>query len=483
MNRRPRLVSAAAGALALALAAGCTHQTLTQIPAPTSTSSPTGATGPGADGIGDSYFPNAGNGGYDVGNYDLDVTYEPASKQLTGIATITATAVATLTSFDLDFTGLKTDSVTVDGTNASTDTAHQGKLVVTPAQPIPTGTAFTTVVRYGGQPQGFNDPQLGGEGFLTTADGAFAVGEPDVAASWFPVNDHPRDKATYTIKITAPSGLAALSNGVLQSKVDSSRAGFTTWTWRESSPMASYLATAVIGTYRVHESTHDGLPVVTAVHTSLSTDIDDELARTPEVIDFLETQFGPYPFDAMGGIAINDSRVRYALENQTRPVYAAGFFSPGRDSSWVLAHELAHQWYGDSVSVHDWSEIWLNEGFATYAEWLWEEHLGESSPQQTFDRIYDTADDQLWTVPPGAPGKDDLFGESVYTRGGLTLQALRVTVGDDAFFRILRQWASSKKDGSATTAEFIALAEQVSGKQLHQLFQDWLYGSKRPARP
>jgi aminopeptidase N len=434
--------------------------------------------------LGDRYFPKAGNGGYDVGNYDLDVTYDPATKELTGVATLTATATANLTRFNLDFTGLTTRSVTIDGTPATFEQGTDGEFVVTPPANIAAGTTFTTVVSYGGVPAGFSDPALGASGFLTTADGAIAIGEPEVASTWFPVNDHPRDKATYTIKVSAPTALAALSTGVLQTKQASSRAGFTTWTWRTSAPMAPYLATVVIGTYRVQESTHDGRPVVLAVHTSLSTAIDTELAKTPAVIDFLASKFGPYPFDALGGIAINDPRVGYALENQTRPIYSDEWFAPGRDSDDVIAHELAHQWFGDSVSVNEWNEIWLNEGFATYASWLWEDHQGEVTPQQQFDQLYSNTPSGSWSVPTGAPGRDLMFNRfGVYFRGAMTMHALRVTVGDADFFKILQDWAVQKRNGTATTTEFIALAEQISGEQLDQLFNDWLYGDTRPPRP
>jgi aminopeptidase N len=430
----------------------------------------------------DTYYPRAGNGGYDVGDYALDITYDPQTKELTGIATITATATANLSSFNLDFTGLDTESVTVNGGSAQADQLYEeGELVVTPEAPIEAGTQFTTVVSYGGRPRGYADPALGTTGFLTTGDGAIAIGEPEVAATWFPVNDHPRDKATYTIAISAPSNLQALSNGILESKQDASRAGYTTWTWRVNSPMAPYLATMVVGNYRVQEGTHDGMPVVLAVHSSLSRDVDEELGRSAEVLDYLETVFGPYPFDALGGIVINEPRVSFALENQTRPIYSDGFFDPGGDASWVIAHELAHQWYGNSVSVADWSEIWLNEGFATYAEWLWDEHRGNATAQESFDLYYERSG--FWGDPPGAPGKEGLFGSSVYIRGGLTLHALRVTVGDEDFFTILRQWAERKKDSTATTAEFIALAEELSGENLDQLFEDWLYDDERPPRP
>jgi aminopeptidase N len=219
------------------------------------------------------------------------------------------------------------------------------------------------------------------------------------------------------------------------------------------------------------------------VQTSLPNTVDDVLARTPEIVDYLETVFGPYPFDALGGIVVSDHRIGFALENQTRPIYPGGVFLRGGDPTWLLAHELAHQWFGDSVSVHDWSEIWLNEGFATYAEWLWDEHRGIRSAQDTFDAIYDRAPSSLWRVPPAAPGKDELFGESVYARGGMALHALRMTVGDDAFFRILREWAARNKDATATTAEFVALAGTISGAQLDRLFQEWLYGTERPPHP
>jgi aminopeptidase N len=445
---------------------------------------------PGAPGLCDSYFPQAGNGGYDVADYHLDLTYDPATQTLRGSATITATATANLSRFNLDFVGPDIESVQVDGQPADID-QHDGELVVTPASPIPAGTSFTTVVRYAGRPRGYPEPTDASTGFLVTDDGAIALGQPQSAAAWFPVNDHPRDKATYTIAITVPSDLVALSNGVLESTTDSAQAGYTTWTWRESSPMAPYLATMVVGDYRVHESTHDGRPVVLGVHASLPPSVDAQLARTTEVVDYLQTVFGPYPFDALGGIVV-DVTLGYALETQARPVYGPSFFRTpvAEDPSWVIAHELAHQWFGNSVAIHDWREIWLNEGFATYAEWLWNEHTGSpagAAPtvEGMFDLWYGLFDDDspFWEVTPGDPGKQHLFDQAVYIRGAMTLHALRRTVGDDAFFRILSEWASRKRNSTATTAEFIALAEEIAGRQLDQLFQDWLYTPRRPPRP
>jgi aminopeptidase N len=258
----------------------------------------------------------------------------------------------------------------------------------------------------------------------------------------------------------------------------------TTWHWAERQPMASYLAMVAIGDYRVRTSTHNGLPVVTAVDASLPTFIDAVVARTPEIIDFLATQFGPYPFDAEGGIVQSDPAVRSALENQSRPVYSAGFFQAGASAvanTSVLAHELAHQWFGDSVTVADWSDLWLNEGFATYAQWLWLQHSGGMSPKATFDALY-----RGRSFPVGAPAvrtPATEFDDAVYDRGAATLEALRISVGDAMFFRIIQAWAAQRKYGNGSTAQFIGLAESMSGKALGPMFTAWLYTPGRPPYP
>ncbi len=442
---------------------------------------------PGDAGAGDPYYPTYGNGGYDVASYRLVLRYDPPGNQLTARATITATATADLSRFNLDYAGPTIQSVTVDG--AAARSVRDGKeLVVTPGRGLASGSRFTVEIAYGGQPGPITD----NGGFLASAGrpgdgsaaGAVAVGEPESASAWFPVDDHPSDKATYAIEVTVPDGYAAISNGVLAGRRNSG--GWTTWSWAEHSPMASYLVTLAIGRYRVSTAEHAGKPVVTAVAATLPAGgaADRAMARTTEISDFLATRFGPYPADAYGGIVVDDERVAYALETQSRPVYGPAFFrDSGGDQSWVVAHELAHQWYGDSVSVRRWQDVWLNEGFASYAEWLWAEHQGERSVRQAFEDEYRRAGDEIWQVAPGDPGVAKLFGSSVYKRGAMTLQALRLAVGDDTFFRILRTWAVEKRDGNATTAEFIAFCEHASGKDLGPLFDAWLFQRSRPALP
>ncbi|WP_165823198.1 M1 family metallopeptidase [Micromonospora globispora] len=468
-----------AGALLLA---GCDSAQPDRVAPPLGQPSPAPSRtfAPGAAGVGDAYFPSYGNGGYDVAHYTVQVRYDPAKDRLSGTTTVRATATTNLSAFNLDLAGLTVRSVTVDGVQAGY--ARTGnELVITPATGLTSGNGFLAEIRYDGEPAALKNEELGEGGWLDTADGAIALGQPESASTWFPVNDHPSDKATYDIEVTVPAGLAAVSNGVPKGR--STRGGWATWKWSEGSPMASYLSTVVIGRFRLTTGEHKGRPVFSAVSSSLSKGAADRsVRRTVEVADYLESVFGPYPFDAYGGVIVADDRIRYALETQTRPVYSAGFFRQG-DNTGVVAHELAHQWFGNSVALEKWQDIWLNEGLATYAEWLWAEHTGRSTVQRTFDLQYATASDRVWRVPPGRPGVRNLFGESVYQRGGMAVHALRVAVGDAAFFAILRTWAEEKKDSNGTTADFIAVAERVSGKKLGKLFDAWLYGTERPAEP
>ncbi|RLP92930.1 M1 family peptidase [Micromonospora sp. BL4] len=434
---------------------------------------------PGAVDAGDPYVPGRGNGGYDVTHYGLDVRYDPATDRLTGRATITATATQDLSRFNLDLAGLDVGAVTVGGAPAE-HRRDDGELTVTPHDGLPRGRPFTAVVEYAGVPTASTDGELGSGGFLHTADGAVALGQPDSAATWFPVNDHPSDKAGYDLAVTVPDGLSALSNGVPGPKT--SRDGWTTWTWSEKAPMASYLTTLVIGDYRVVSGSHAGRPMVTAVAASLPATggAAGSLARTGEIADFLATRFGPYPFDSYGGIVVADDRIGYALETQSRPVYGPAFFADDRPNLGVVAHELAHQWFGDSVSLSRWGDIWLNEGFASYAEWLWEEHDGGRTAQRNFELQYAATD---WSQPSVEPGRERMFGTAVYKRGALAVHALRRTVGDDTFFRILRTWTDERAAGNATTSDFVALAERVANRQLRPLFDAWLVGGAAPTLP
>jgi aminopeptidase N len=440
---------------------------------------------PGAAGLGDTYFPTYGNGGYDVRHYDLNVRYQPSTDVLTGRAVILARATQNLSRFNLDFVGLTVDGIWVNGRRATYARAGQ-ELMITPHRGLPRGRAFTVVVAYHGVPQTLSIPSFGIEaGFMHTDDGAVVAGQPEVAATWFPVNDHPLDKATYSFAVTVPAGLEAISNGIpLGSRT---RGGWTTWRWFEPTPMISYLATATMGDFRLSITRHDGRPMVIAIDSALPPGLaDDALARTGEITDFLETKFGPYPFTSNGGIVDAHPRLRFALENQTRTVYSRFFFDEGTttDETYVVAHEIAHQWFGDSVSVQNWDDIWLNEGFATYAEFLWSEYLGEGTPQQIFDALYaQPLTAPFWAPPPGDPGVDELFDDSVYVRGGMTLHALRMTVGDADFWRIVRAWYARNRNGHGSTAEFVALAERISGEQLDALFNAWLFTATKPPYP
>ena len=205
------------------------------------------------------------------------------------------------------------------------------------------------------------------------------------------------------------------------------------------------------------------------------------IERTAEIVDWESGIFGPYPFEAQGGVAAPIDGIGFALETQTRPVYGPGFWRRG-SNAYVIVHENAHQWFGDSVSVADWSDIWLNEGFASYAEWLWSEEQGEGTAQELFDFTYASypADSDFWQVLPGDPGAGDIFADAVYDRGAMALHQIRLAVGDEAFFRILPAWTAEHRYGNGTIAQFQALAERISGRDLDAVFTTWLFTAGRP---
>ncbi|MGI8612848.1 MAG: M1 family metallopeptidase [Nocardioidaceae bacterium] len=426
---------------------------------------------PGGAASGDSLFPLAGNGGYGVRHYDLALSYRPSSDVLQGTARLRIRTNTGLSRFNLDLQGLRVSRVSVDGRSAKwSRSGHE--LVVRPVAPLPARTGHDVVVRYSGVPHTHIDPDGSEDGWVPTDDGAVAVNEPVGAMTWFPVNNTPRDKATYRIAITAPARLTGVSNGNLVRRTRHGRTA--TWVWRERDAMASYLSTVAIGHFDVIRSRVDGVPLRSFVDPQVKGGARTA-RKVASVLRVWDRRFGPYPFSS-SGVIIDRADFGYALEVQTRPVF------PFNPDQLTLVHELAHQWYGDSVTLKDWSDIWLHEGFATYAEWLWQARRHPGAPHRHFDRLYRTpADSSLWSPPPAVPGTGEhLFGSPVYTRGAMALQALRERIGGRHFFTVLRRWAAEYRQGSGTTAELQQLAEHVSGRRLDHLFHAWLYHDGKP---
>lgn len=486
---RHRAARIAAGAVALSLVGVGVLAT-----------APAQAAEAGGQGTADSLFPNVGNTGYDVQHYDIDLAYDHATKAIAATTEITATASVELSSFSLDLEGLTVASVTVDGVAATfsriadlPSTTH--KLIVTPATPV-TGT-FTTVVEYSGVPTRHTDPDGSYEGWVATADGATAVSEPVGAMTWFPSNNTPLDKATFDFSFTIPTTIttstgtgpaAAVSNGELVSRTANGD-DTTTWVWQQHEQMTTYLSLASIGKYDVHESTIT-LPSGRTIPewSFIDSDLSDarkttSLASRAEigpVLGWLETAYGPYPGNSTG-IVVDNVGVGYALETQDR-----SFFDRSA-SRGTLIHELVHQWFGDAVTLSDWSDIWLNEGPAEHIGSQVEAALYGSDATEAvwYSAWNDTAaDDAAWTTPvAGFDNPAELFGFQAYSRSAMALEALRLTIGDDQFDEIFAQWYLRLNGGDGSTADFIALSEEISGLDLEAFFRDWLFDLDKPAWP
>jgi len=542
----------------------------------------------GAESLGDPLFPYLGNGGYDALHYTLDLSADVPQNTIQGTVTMEARATEALRRFDLDFVGFQISTVTLDGTPAAYD-RRGTKLIITPFAPLAKGDTFTVGVTYSGTPHGTNVVNIPGlSGWSSYGSGTFVASEPAGAEAWFPVNDHPLDKATYTFRITVADPYVVAANGVLTQTID--HGDTSTYVWEMRQPMASYLATVNIDRYVLKTSQGPGgLLIRDYFPPGVADKGVKEFGRTAEMIAFFSGTFGPYPFDTYGVVVANVS-LPFALETQTLTLFGRNWVTGTGRAEQAVAHELAHQWYGDSVSLASWNDIWLNEWFATYASWLWFEHSqgpasldtlvrqtyqsiasdtraytmtitrqelldllakltldqatvspeaaaqvvhllvndpaledqvrvsvaghpgGRITGQEIitfveslpFDRV-DLKGEQVHTlitllglahllkeearfpesryVPPGNPTARDLFNPGVYQRGALTLHALRLKVGDEAFFKTLRTYYNRYQYGNATTEDFIAVAEEVSGQDLGDFFDAWLHDPIMPDIP
>jgi aminopeptidase N len=428
----------------------------------------------GGDGVGDPFYPHMGNTGYDSLHYTIDLNVDVKKNFIEGKSNLEAQATENLSTFNLDFHGLNISNVTVNGSRADFKRVAD-ELVITPAEALSQGQTFSVVVAYSGVPDPVMDASApgGGIGWISDQTTIFVVSEPSGAMNWYPVNNHPTDKATYTFEITVPEPYVVAANGLMKSETDN---GDTkTYLWEATTPMASYLATVNIGMFQVvTQEGPNGLPIRNYFPAENLAEATAVTQKTSDMIAYYSDTFGPYPFEAYGIVVIPQD-IGFALEDQTLSIFGQDMLD-----ELVVAHELSHQWFGDSIALKSWEDIWLNEGFATYAEALWVEHdEGKKAADQYMRDIYDqiTAYDMS---APGTPLVEELFGASVYYRGGWVLHALRSKVGDEEFFKILHEYYERYAGKNASTEDFIAVAGEISGMDLKGFFDDWLFGDHIP---
>ncbi len=427
----------------------------------------------GAVGAGDPYYPTQGNGGYDVRGYDIDISYDPSRKHLDGDTTITATTTQRLSRFNLDLRGFDVESVTVNGDKATFARKRAHELVVTPAEPVGDGEDLVTRVRYSGTPTSTEEEELATVGWLTTSSGgSYALGEPHSASFWYPVNETPRDKATFRLSARVPKGWVAVSIGKQTSQ--RTKGGWTTYTWEDTNPAASYVTTVAIDKFTIERSRlDDGTPVLSAYAPGQENKRQLD-ARIDAVIRFLSGKFGPYPQDVAGGIYMSDS-ISFALETQGRPTYA----------SWAdldtVVHEYAHQWFGNSVTIESWSDMCLNECFASYSEWLWAEAKhGTDLDKYYRDKADELAgDDSFWEDKLHKMGAGHEF-DGMYGKSKLAMHALRRKIGDDVFDQVLREWPQEHQHSNASWPEFERFVSERADVELDEFFDVWFRGDEIP---
>ena len=432
------------------------------------------ATDAEAAGIGDPYFPLDGNAGINVLSYAVHDRYHFSSGRLSGQTVVTLRTTQRLESFDLDFM-LPVSRVRLSTGPAAFSRPEHHELRISPGRPLRKHTRVRVTVTYAGNPEHFS---YAGESNWV-AEGTHeveAVNEPHMAPWWFPSNDHPLDKARMDVRVTVPHDKQVVSNGRLLGV--RRQGGLATYHWGGAGPMATYLAFFVAGRFETRSGTARHLPYYLAVSRDLPRGTRRSamrgLEQTPDIVHWLQRQLGPYPFARTGGV-VTSLDPGFSLENQTRPVYPREVFTE------LMVHELAHQWFGDSVSVHHWRDVWLNEGFATYMEHRWIEAHGGETTSRWLRNTYDSSDTSPWGLVVADPGARHLFDWRVYQRGGMTLAALRKVIGKGTFADLLRQWTARHRHGHGTTDSFEALAEQVSRQDLTAFFDAWVRQADQPA--
>lgn len=440
--------------------------------------------GRGNDGVGDSYFPGQGGQGFDVSNYDINLTYD--GRLLRGSTTVEAATTEKLDAIHLDLQ-LPVSEVKVNGEPAEFKVRGADDLMITPKRDIPSGQAFTTTVTYAGDPASA-DREPTEQPWWDGANTVTAVGEPYVASWWFPANDHPRDPAHMNVRLTVPAGVEAITVGKLINRDEGTSRETDSWHWQTDKPLVTYTSFLTIGQYEIQTgTTQEGMteprPYLYAVSEEIErTEREKAFAAmrtTPKWVAELEKIYGPYPFDEIGGVVPPHDLWFGGMETQARPVYGRQSILNPDFADRLIIHEMAHMWFGDTVHLQSWSDLFLNEGYASHAEWLVFEQTRDKSANEQLTRRANQMPPEFWQTTLDDPGANSLF-DTVYIRGPMALQALRNVMGEDEFQEFSAEWAT--RVGPHSIQQWFDAAKAATDKDLQPWYDAWMSGTTMPPK-
>jgi len=438
--------------------------------------------------IGDRLFPYVGNTGYDVGSYEVSYDYDPDDVVMTGAVAITATATADLDSLSLDSAMASVESVTVDGVEAPFDTGGE-KLLIEPTRRINDGASFVvkarfTVDRSTTPLSPLTDPAdpVGIRPWVTWDDGFALMGQPDRAHVFFPMNDHPSDKATVTVHVTAPDTLVVAANGTETGRIplDDSRA---TTTFATRDPIATEVFQVAVGDFALMQRDADGVSLLSWVPSGSEREMDRYVDLVPRHVRWMTDQVGAFPYERYGVLVLPRDYQGVALETATMSTYGT-LSGSVQEIDDLMLHETAHQWFGDAVSPASWDDMWLSEGHASFYGMLYQMEQGHADLDDTFRRAYEyDVENRPVTGPPTQlRDRRDVLG-STNAPGVALLFALRERVGASVFQEIERTFVEEHLHGSATTADYVEVASRLSGEPLNAFFDEWLTSEHTPEMP